>query len=102
MKVILENNINYNIQIDGMGDVTTTFSLAVNLSSILDTSITRQFILALTIVANGRIYYYTNIYSTSDIESNGNLIVGDMTVIGDVDQSNINISANITYLNAPN
>ncbi|MGL4800230.1 MAG: hypothetical protein ACRCWY_12665 [Cellulosilyticaceae bacterium] len=98
MQIIIDKNVITQSQIKGFGDILSTFNLVVHVTDILNPQDTRDFILSLQITALGNAYTYNNIYSPEDIQPDGNLIIGEISVIGPVTLDDLVINAKFIYL----
>lgn len=100
--VEIDKNVRLQPQITGMGQIISTFPLQINLKQAINQTEVRQFIIYLELTCNNITYYFSNIFSAQNIDSNGNLVLGEITVIGPVDPDNpdVVVQASITYLDA--
>ncbi len=85
-------------QIKGMGNTAVKLNLLVNVSELKQMPPEQRFMLSLTIVYKGYTYYYTNIYTSTDIQENGDLIIGEVTIIGPLDRGKADIKAKVIYI----
>lgn len=98
MKINIDKNISTYPQIKGFGEEISTFNLMINVGDQLDLTDKRRFILALEIIANGYTYNYNNIYTAASVDAQGEIIIGEVTVIGTMDTSHFNIQAKVIYI----
>lgn len=98
MEVIIDKNISTYKQIKGFGEVISTFNLIINVTDMLDIKDNRRFILSIQINANGNVYHYNNIYMVEEIQPDGDIVVGEITIIGEADLSTIDLTARVIYL----
>ncbi|MGL4346263.1 MAG: hypothetical protein ACRCTE_13775 [Cellulosilyticaceae bacterium] len=95
---IIIDNITVREQIKGFGQKTSNLDLVVNIKGLIGEQETRAFILSLQMTANGYTYQYSNLYTTTDIDNEGNIIIGQVTLIGEVDESTLQTKAQITFV----
>lgn len=95
------NNVITHPQVQGFGQSTSTLFLSVDIGEMIIEGETRKFLLSLIIIVTGYTYYFSNVYSPTDVVG-GILNIGEVTVIGEVDPNNPDwvVRAQITYLNA--
>lgn len=102
MEVIIKNTT-LQPQIPGFGQITSTLLLMINVKGTVNPEESRQFILSMKLTINSITYYFSNIFSMESIDSEGNIIVGEITVIGYVDpvHPDMIVEARIIYLDSP-
>lgn len=100
-EIILGDKINYVEQIEGFGETANVEEIKVDVSSVINRSINGSFKLELTLKIRGYEYNYSNIYVNSDVPNDGILTVGNVGIVGNINQSEIEIKAIITNINNP-
>lgn len=101
MEVIIATDVTTYNQIEGFGEIISSFNLVVNIAQLADFTNRDKFILAIQVVANGNTYNYSNIYTEESIQPNGDIVIGEITIIGPLDFEAMIIRAKIVYLESP-
>lgn len=87
-------------QTKGMDQSVVDFMAIINVKELIAEENLKSFILKLEIVANGYTYHYTNIFKMEDIDDKGDLIIGQLHMIGPFKTEDLQITAEIIYLEA--
>lgn len=101
MDIILDKNINNYPQIKGIGESITTFVMEIDVGTMINLNDTRKIIISMRLEVNGFIYYYNNIHSISEINNDGKILIGEVTVLGKVKVEDIVTVVEIIYLENP-
>lgn len=98
MEVVI-NKTSLTPQIVGMGEVVSEIYIILEFSGV--TFLQDKFILEIRFTFKGEQYFYSKIYTTSQIDENGRLDVGEVVVLGEYkDRSELeNFKVILTYLN---
>lgn len=98
MNVVIEKNVIAYKQVPGFGQRMVTFNAIANLSQVISKEEKRDFILHIEVIAKPNIYTYSYIFGREQIDEQGDLLLGTISMIEPMDPLAIVLKAKVVFL----
>lgn len=96
--VVSNEKFNYVNQIKGIGELTNVETIQIDVSNIIDRSLSGSFKLDIVLKIKDTKYNYSKIYKNSEVPNNGIIFLGNIGIIENMSQEEIEINAKITNI----
>lgn len=97
-EVIVSEEVNYENQIKGFGEVSNVETIQVDTSNIIDKNSNGSFKLDIVLKIQNNNYSYSNIYKISEIPVNSIIFLGNIGLVENINKEDIEIAATITNI----
>ncbi|WP_054742758.1 hypothetical protein [Cellulosilyticum ruminicola] len=74
----------------------------LNVREVISEGNLRPFIVKITAIHKGYTYHYTHIFNANEVDDEGEVIVGNVYMIGPIELSKVEMNAEIAFLEAVN
>ncbi|WP_297637966.1 hypothetical protein [uncultured Clostridium sp.] len=96
--IISDQEINYEKQIEGLGEVSNIETIQIDTNNIIDKNSSGSFKLDIILKIKSNNYSYSNIYKISEIPNNNIIFLGNIGLVENIKQEDIEIIATITNI----
>lgn len=86
----------------GIDQNVEAFMTILNVREVIPQDNLRPFIIKITVINRGYTYHYTHIFNANEVDDEGDVIVGNVYVIGPIELSKVEMHAEIAFLEAVN